>query len=80
MNHYTGNITPGKDIIFVFGKRFMVAYRNQPDQKTLCGYTGAQMMNGFFSAGDIPDNIWFSEEWYKEISRTTVERSSVKTK
>ena len=138
MNHYTGNITPGKDIIFVFGsnpegkhgagsakvalqkfgakngkgdglhgqsyalittemrkgwpritleqitdnvrrmyevarkmpdKRFMVAYRNQPDQRTLCGYTGAQMMKCFLSAGDIPDNIWFSEEWYKAITK-----------
>ena len=136
MNHYTGNITPGKDIIFVFGsnpegkhgagsakvalqkfgakygkgdglhgqsyalittemrkgwpritleqitdnvrrlyevarkmpdKRFMVAYRNQPDQRTLCGYTGAQMMQCFLSAGEIPDNIWFSEEWYNAM-------------
>ena len=48
-------------------KRFMEAYRNQPDQRTLCGYTGAQMMKCFLSAGDIPDNIWFSEEWYKAI-------------
>lgn len=116
MNHYTGNITPGKDIIFVFGsnpegkhgagsakvalqkfgakygkgdglhgqsyalittemrkdrpritleqitdnvrrlyevarempdKRFMVAYRNQPNVRTLCGYTGSQMMKCF---------------------------------
>ena len=137
MNHYKGNITPGKDIIFVFGsnpegkhgagsakvvlqkfgakygkgdglhgqsyalittemrkgwpritleqitdnvrrlyevarkmpdKRFMVAYRNQPDQRTLCGYTGAQMMKCFLSAGEIPDNIWFSEEWYKAMN------------
>lgn len=137
MNHYKGNITPGKDIIFVFGsnpegkhgagsakvalqkfgakygkgdglhgqsyalittemrkgwpritleqitdnvrrlyevarkmpdKRFMVAYRNQPDQRTLCGYTGAQMMKCFLSPGDIPDNIWFSEEWYNAMN------------
>ena len=137
MNHYTGNITPGKDIIFVFGsnpegkhgagsakvalqkfgakygkgdglhgssyalittemrkgwpritleqitdnvrrlyemartmpdKKFMIAYRNQADQRTLCGYTGAQMMHCFLSAGDIPDNIWFSEEWYKTMN------------
>lgn len=136
MNHYTGNISPGQDIIFVFGsnpegrhgagsakvalrkfgakngqgeglagnsyalittelrkghpritleqisdnvrrlyevarkmpdKRFMIAYRNQPNERTLCGYTGAQMINCFLSAGDIPDNIWFSEEWYKAI-------------
>ena len=136
MNHYTGNITPGKDIIFVFGsnpegkhgagsarvafkkfgaktgkgeglvgnsyglvttemrkgrpritleqitdnvrhlyevarkmpeKRFMVAYRNLPNVKTLCGHTGAQMINCFLSAGEIPDNIWFSEEWYNTI-------------
>ena len=136
MNHYTGNISPGQDIIFVFGsnpegrhgagsakvalrkfgakqgkgeglagnsyaiittelrkghpritleqisdnvrrlyevarkmpdKRFMIAYRNQPNERTLCGYTGAQMINCFLSAGDIPENIWFSEEWYKAI-------------
>ena len=139
MNHYTGNITPGKDIIFVFGsnpegrhgagsakvalqkfgakygkgdglygqsyalittemrkgwpritleqitdnvrrlyevarempdKRFMVAYRNQPNVRTLCGYTGAQMMQCFLSAGEIPTNIWFSEEWYNAMQAT----------
>ena len=141
MNYYTGNITPGKDIVFVFGsnpegrhgagsakvalqkfgakygkgdglagnsyalittelrkgkpritleqitdnikrlyevarkmpeKRFMVAYRNQPNVKTLCGYTGKQMINCFLSAGEIPDNIWFSEEWYNAITNKLV--------
>ena len=136
MNHYTGNITPGNDIIFVFGsnpegkhgagaakvalqkfeakngkgdglvgnsyalittemrkgrpritleqitdnvrrlyevarkmpdKRFMVAYRNLPNMRTLCGYTGAQMMQCFLSAGEIPDNIYFSEEWHNTM-------------
>ena len=136
MNHYTGNITLGNDIIFVFGsnpegkhgagaakvalqkygakngkgdglvgnsyalittemrkgrpritleqitdnmrrlyevarkmpdKRFMVAYRNLPNMRTLCGYTGAQMMQCFLSAGEIPDNIYFSEEWYNAM-------------
>ena len=123
MNHYTGNITPGKDIIFVFGSnpegkhgagsarvafkkfgaktgkgeglvgnsdgivttemrkgrpritleqitdnvRHLYDYRNLPNVKTLCGYTGAQMINCFLSAGEIPDNIWFSEEWYNTI-------------
>jgi hypothetical protein len=28
---------------------------------------GAQMTNCFLSAGEIPDNIWFSEEWYNAI-------------
>ena len=48
-------------------KRFMVAYRNQPNVRTLCGYTGSQMMKCFLSAGEIPENIWFSEEWYNAM-------------
>lgn len=141
MNHYIGNIVPGKDIVFVFGsnpegihgagsarvalqkfgakygkgdglvgnsyalittelrkdkpritleqitenvrrlyevarkmpeKRFMVAYRNQPNEKTLCGYTGEQMIKCFLSAEEMPDNIWFSEEWYNAITNKLV--------
>lgn len=48
-------------------KKFMVAYRSQPDEKTLCGYTGRQLFNCFLRAGDIPDNIYFSEEWYNMV-------------
>lgn len=45
-------------------KRFMVAYRSKSEETTLCGYTGRQLLNCFLKAGDIPDNIYFSEEWY----------------
>ena len=46
-------------------KKFMVAYRNLPDEETLCGYTGREMMEMFreASGGEYPDNIYFSEEW-----------------
>jgi len=43
---------------------FKVAYRNQPNERTLCGYTGAELQSAFKAAGPIPDNVWFSEEWY----------------
>lgn len=46
-------------------KKFMVAYRNQPNEKSLCGYTGAELQKCFRDAcdGNYPDNIYFSEEW-----------------
>lgn len=44
-------------------KDFKVAYRNQPNERTLCGYTGAEMIGFFKAAGEIPENVWFSEEW-----------------
>ena len=43
--------------------RFMIAYRNTY-QRSLNGYTGLEMINIFLKAGEIPDNIWISEEWY----------------
>ena len=43
---------------------FKVAYRNQPNERTLCGYTGAELQSAFKAAGSIPENVWFSEEWY----------------
>lgn len=46
---------------------FKVAYRSRPDEVTLCGYSGKQLMLMFKMAarlnGGYPDNIWFSEEW-----------------
>ena len=47
------------------GKKFKVAYRNGPDEYTLCGYTGKELMGMFKEAcdGNYPDNIYFSEEW-----------------
>ena len=46
--------------------KFKVAYRNNPDEVTLCGYTGRDLMNCFFAAsdgGNYPDNVYFSKEW-----------------
>ena len=43
-------------------KKFMIAYRNKKDEKTLNGYTGEEMLR-MFAALIIPNNIWFSEEW-----------------
>ena len=45
---------------------FKVAYRSKPDEVTLCGYSGEQLMTFFKAAKekfDYPDNLWFSEEW-----------------
>ena len=47
---------------------FKIAYRNKLNEKTLCGYTGLELIECFIEASvpdGIPDNIWFSEEWYK---------------
>lgn len=44
-------------------KNFKVAYRSQPDEVTLCGYSGSELINMFITAGDIPENVWFSHEW-----------------
>lgn len=45
------------------GFRFMVAYRNTY-ARSLNGYTGLEMIDMFIAAGHIPENVWFSEEWY----------------
>ena len=44
-------------------KKFKIAYRNKPDEVTLCGYSGKQLQECFKNAGEIPENIWFSKEW-----------------
>lgn len=44
-------------------KNFKVAYRNKPNERTLCGYTGADLQKCFKDAGPIPENVWFSKEW-----------------
>ena len=46
-------------------KKFKVAYRNQPDEVTLCGYDGRDLISMFKEAcdGNYPDNIYFSKEW-----------------
>lgn len=45
--------------------KFKVAYRNRPDEVTLCGYSGRELMSLFKTAcnGNYPDNVYFSEEW-----------------
>lgn len=48
-------------------KKFMVAYRSLEDERTLCGYTGGELVQCFLDAGDVPKNIWFSQEWCKII-------------
>ena len=45
-------------------KLFKIAYRNQPNERTLCGYTGEELMNMFKSAAPYPDNVVFSKEWF----------------
>lgn len=47
-------------------KKFKVAYRNQPSERSLCGYSGRELMSMFRKATEgigYPDNIYFSEEW-----------------
>ena len=46
--------------------KFKIAYRNSPDEVTLCGYSGRELMDCFFNAsdgGNYPDNVYFSKEW-----------------
>ena len=47
--------------------KFKVAYRNQPNEVTLCGYAGKDLMAMFRQAaaqiGGYPDNVYFSKEW-----------------
>ena len=42
---------------------FKIAYRNVV-KPSLNGYTGIEMIKMFVEAGKIPDNVWFSQEWY----------------
>lgn len=44
-------------------KKFMVAYRNAINETSLNGYTGGEMIDMFIEAGNIPSNVFFSEEW-----------------
>jgi len=56
-------------------KKFMVAYRNT-SEKSLNGYTGYEMINMFLKAGVIPNNVYFSKEWYDEMK----EKNNVNSK
>ena len=42
---------------------FKIAHRNV-FATSLNGYTGIEMIEMFDAAGDIPENVWFSKEWY----------------
>ena len=44
-------------------KTFKVAYTNGATEFTLNGYNGQEMVEMFLSAGDIPSNVQFSENW-----------------
>lgn len=47
-------------------KKFKVAYRNSPSERTLCGYSGRELMGMFKEAAKedgYPENIYFSKEW-----------------
>ena len=44
-------------------KQFKIGYRNKENDITRNGYSGREMMTMFLSAGVIPNNIVFSEEW-----------------
>lgn len=46
-------------------KKFKIAYRSMPDEVTLCGYSGKELMEMFNAAAPFPENIYFSEEWAK---------------
>lgn len=45
-------------------KIFKVAYRNT-DSASLNGYTGYEMIDMFNKAGEAPENVQFSSEWFK---------------
>ena len=63
-------------------KLFKVAYRNQPDEVTLCGYAGKDLMAMFVKAkdqhGHWPSNIYFSKEWWDSGLLANGKRHSVK--
>ena len=46
-------------------KKFCIAYRTLENEKSLCGYTGYELLQLFLKPSSIPSNIYFSEEWYK---------------
>ena len=48
-------------------KVFKVAYTHAPDKRSLNGYTGREMITMFLSAGKIPKNVQFSENWKDEM-------------
>lgn len=53
-------------------KKFKLAYRNKLDEKSLCGYTGRELMGMLEEAFDkvgIPDNFYVSSEWIENTGK-----------
>ena len=59
-------------------KVFRVAYRNGITKKSLNGYTGGEMIAMFQKAGQVPENVQFSEEWVSnwETVEQAIEQSN----
>lgn len=59
-------------------KIFKVAYRNDILEKSLNGYTGGEMIAMFQKAGNIPENVQFSEEWVSnwDVVRQAIEQTN----
>ena len=49
-------------------KKFMVAYRTTENEVSLNGYSGLEMVEMFMSH-DVPENVWFSDEWRQIIEK-----------
>ena len=52
-------------------KTFKVAYTNKATEVTLNGYSGQEMVEMFISAGEIPSNVQFSENWKPMLEQGT---------
>lgn len=57
-------------------KKFKVAYRNQPNENTLCKYSGRELSAMFNEAGPIPSNVYFSQEWIENGLITNFEEDN----
>ena len=61
-------------------KKFKIAYTNGLNEKSLNGYTGAEMIKMFKDAGPIPSNVIFSKNWtdhWNEVKTDTNDFSDV---
>ncbi len=47
--------------------KFFIEDRNLTERSPLDGYTGSELASMFNEAGQIPNNIFFPEEWFKSI-------------
>ena len=44
-------------------KKFKIGYTNSPNETTLNGYSGKEMIEMFNAAGEVPTNVIFSDVW-----------------